>query len=549
MDKNNNDILNEYLADKEVTKHKNHKKIKILLASIIPIIFASTILLVIYFKFNLDRKEIYDIDITISRDIYQIYYFTEIKTIKTKFGFVSNISENKEIIINSNFLVFQTGREKLENNDFLNNATLIILNTKYNIDTEERQVISFNIFDEETIKQFKNNPDATKYPMAIFSFYENGTIYDINLPDKIDKNITYSIIELIENIIPKLSRNRTEDKDNGLSLKIIKKEKKKTLIENYSTREIKEFKKSKFSKYIERDINDEQLTNIRTHSKLILETKSENGESTFGLKDFFLQQESKINLTGIKIEKKIIDIIQNLYKYYNFINSKDLIKSFGKKENGTNQYIKDEIDDTNNKKQRKLIQNIDNTFTVKEFNVLGIKGSIKVKFQIRGTSLQYSHIEIIITTNLGEAKFGESVMLSKSKTFRTPDIPILIFVFPNFPMAGVGLKAFASLTISAKFMLHRIVSAELSISGSISAKADVWANSFGISVSGGAYGTIVSASLTGYVNRIISRDRISLIGSLSAGEVKIFVEANMMGIRQFHDWKVFDGWSKNFYFK
>ena len=58
--------------------------------------------------------------------------------------------------------------------------------------------------------------------MALFSFYENGTLIDIQLPDNMDKYNFDTICEFIEKVIPKLSRNRTEDMSNGLNIKNIK---------------------------------------------------------------------------------------------------------------------------------------------------------------------------------------------------------------------------------------------------------------------------------------------------------------------------------------
>ena len=115
-------------------------------------------------------------------------------------------------------MVIQTDRKELGNNDFLNNATLVILEANATIRNETRKVTSFNIFDESTIEEFKSNPNGTKYPMSLFSFYENGTIADILLPNDIDNYNAHLIIELIEDVIPKLSRNKTEDDNNGINV-------------------------------------------------------------------------------------------------------------------------------------------------------------------------------------------------------------------------------------------------------------------------------------------------------------------------------------------
>ena len=103
-------------------------------------------------------------------------------------------------------MVMITGKE-----GFLNTAVLVILDTKVKYEREFKNVNTFDIFDEEKIKEVMANPDGSKYPLAVFSFYENGTIADIKLPNNMDEYYANTINELIENVIPKLSRNRTED--------------------------------------------------------------------------------------------------------------------------------------------------------------------------------------------------------------------------------------------------------------------------------------------------------------------------------------------------
>ena len=55
--------------------------------------------------------------------------------------------------------------------------------------------------------------------MSIFTFHEDGKLEDIKLPDNMDKYNADSIVELIKNVIPKLTRNRAEDISNGLEIK------------------------------------------------------------------------------------------------------------------------------------------------------------------------------------------------------------------------------------------------------------------------------------------------------------------------------------------
>ena len=74
-----------------------------------------------------------------------------------------------------------------------------------------------------------------------------------------DKYNTDLIIELIKNVIPKLTRNRNEDMNNGLEIKEKKNNKVKTIIEAQAPRTYETFKVSKYSKIVERDIENDQI--------------------------------------------------------------------------------------------------------------------------------------------------------------------------------------------------------------------------------------------------------------------------------------------------
>ena len=93
----------------------------------------------------------------------------------------------------------------------MNNGTIIILDSKVRLWENETKLSSFDIFDEKQVKEFESNPNGTLYPIAIFSYFENGTIIDINLPEDIDQYNVQTMEELINNVVPKLSRNKNED--------------------------------------------------------------------------------------------------------------------------------------------------------------------------------------------------------------------------------------------------------------------------------------------------------------------------------------------------
>ena len=114
-----------------------------------------------------------------------------------KASFANGQNEEKKFLISSNFVVVLTDRKELNKGDFLNTAALVILDSRMKTDEEETELTKFPIFDEATIKELEANPNGSKYPMGIFTFYEDGTLGDIKVPDNMDKYNAESIIELI----------------------------------------------------------------------------------------------------------------------------------------------------------------------------------------------------------------------------------------------------------------------------------------------------------------------------------------------------------------
>lgn len=543
------EVLNNDYVENEVIQPKNTKKIKIAIALVASLtIIASVILLVGYFKFNWFKSEIYNIDAKISRNAYQANYFSETKTINTRIGFTSGITQDNEQKIYTNFMVMQKDRKELKNNDFLNTATLVILDTKLENKNELKEINSFNIYNEENIKEFESNPDGAKYPMAVFSFYENGTIADILLPNNMDNYNAQTIIELIESVVPKLTRNRTEDISNGLEINTLKRNKKKVFVESISPREIPDFKGSRFVKSIEREIDNEQLTKIKTQANLELKTELEENENSFGLKDFKYETKSEIVSTGLKEEKGTAELINKFIEHYTLIKSQDLLEYLAKNKKdqiiGRYEITEEQLKSDNN--LRNLISfdnfNGDATILVTTFNVL----NCDIKIQIRyGAKNGEAFGEIIFTANQGKVSFGSNG-ITASTTIKTwkGEVPVFTFDFPPMPIIGLSLIAGGSVKIQGSISSEK-EQLELSITGSLYAKVEIKAGWDKVaSVAAGAKGTIISSSIKGAIN--LSGD-LSTSGSLSAGDITIYVNGKTLGLEVFsYEWKVFDGWSKKF---
>ena len=240
-------------------------------------------------------------DADIIRNVNQANFFTETKVINTKIALTGDQYEESNYKIDNNFMVFLNGRKEIGKKDYLNTASFVLLKSKLTYKEGEKDLPSFDLFDKEKLEEFNLNPDGSKYPVAFFSFYENGTINEIKLPDNMDKYNAETILELIEKVIPKLSRNRTEDEDKGLNIKTKTDRKKKTFIEEEKPKEYPTFRGSKYSRSVERDFEDDQLTNIRTTSNIHLKSASKEGEKIFGAKDFYYDRFDLISLYLNKI--------------------------------------------------------------------------------------------------------------------------------------------------------------------------------------------------------------------------------------------------------
>ena len=242
------------------------------------IIFGTVVLLigifflVAHYKYNLFNSEIYQIA-GVKREVYSEEYFKESKNIKTKMTFTSGELEEIENIVDTDFVVMMTSKE-----DLLNTANLVILKSKTQIKDKEASLNSFDIFNETTVKEFEENPNGSKYPMAEFQFYDNGTLGNIYLPKEMSKQEAQNMIDLIHNVIPKLSRNKTEDNKKGIIISTKNLSKKKSFKEYENPKEFTDkysnctFKGSKFIKDVEREVEDEKISEIRANTNLFLKT-------------------------------------------------------------------------------------------------------------------------------------------------------------------------------------------------------------------------------------------------------------------------------------
>ena len=542
MEKKEEILINE---NEEIIDIKPNNKLKYAVAIVAAtLVLASvTTLLIGHFKFNWFKGEIYKLDASISRKAYQANYFTEKKTVTTKFSFANGINQEKQYFLDTKFVVFMTNQEKLENKEFLNTAALILLDSKMTHEYGEKDLPHLDMFNEAQLKELEANPDGAKYPLALFKFYQSGKIEEIKLPNNMDEYNAETIIELIEKVIPKLSRNRTEDMSNGLNINTIKRKNKKIIIQKEPPKEYDAFKGSRVSKFVATEIEGDQITNIETSANIHLQSQPENGELIFGPKDFSYDLRSDINSKEVKFdEKENVELVKKIAKKFNFINSKDLLKAIKDKKDEENKAVVIAEEEENKSQLRNLGFSVSasKTFNLASFNVCG--QTVSIKYYVKVSSSQAVN-KIIISSGLGTFEFGNtgcSGTLSKKWEYKQP---IFQFPFPGFPVVSVG--AFAKGTIKAEIGFKSGSSTKVyaTLSGKLTMGAEIKAGWDAIaSLSAGAEGTVADASATVTItNGSVSKDSGF---SLKMGALEAYIQGCLFTIKiDIARFTIYSGWS------
>ena len=245
----------------------------------------------------------------------------------TKISLSDGHIEKKEYIIDTNFVVFLT-----ENKNNIYSAALVLLSATATTEERLQELPHFNMFDEKVVKEIEADPDGSKYPMAVFKFDGDGKIEEIKLPNNMDGYNVQLIVGLIENVIPKLSRNRKEDMSNGLDITTKKSKNKRTIVQNESPKQFEAFKGSQYSRIVKTEIEDDQITKIESNSNIQLHSQPEEGQIIFGPKDFTYDMKSEISSNEVKYnEKESVELVNKLAAKFTLIDSKDLIESLKEK--------------------------------------------------------------------------------------------------------------------------------------------------------------------------------------------------------------------------
>ena len=543
---------------------KSKKKKYLIIAGIILgilIILTTIFLLVAHYEFGLFGSEIYKVA-EVKRELDSVEYFTETKTIKTKLAYTSGELEELENKVQTDFAVMLTNK-----NDSLNTANIVLLKSKTRIKDKEASLNSFDIFDETVVKEFEENPDGSKYPIAEFHFFDNGTIYDINLPEEMTKEDAQNMVDLINNVIPKLTRNKTEDENNGIKIRKTKSRKKQSLTEYENPKEFIDkytnttFKGSKITKEVEREIENETISEINTNTNLYLETQEEkdnNNYFDFGFKNFYYNSSSKIILRQIQKEQKdIINLVKRLTSKLTLMESEQLIQAKISKEieeqqkklnqsQSQNETVLDTttINENITEEKNLRIRNLDSGDNRESFfgfhwdviktNILGQDTSVGYYVELSGGKITNG---LFLKFGWSTYKVGNLYGLTKNKkkgSERQDDIPLAKIPLGCLPVK-LSIKVGSSLDFGVYFGLDTI---KVELSGSLFMKAAV---EFGIdyvaTIEAGIRGDFINVSFSTSFKRKLDwtyyKDKISL--KATTGNVKAYATAKVW------IWTVFSG--------
>ena len=480
------------INDHEEVETKTFNKVKLTVAIIAStlVLAAATTLLIGHFKFDWFKGDNYKIDANINRSVYQANYFSEKKTVSTRISFENGPTENKQYVLDSNFVVFLT--EKKEN---LNTAILVLLDSNMSSEEGQTELGHLNIFDEKEIKELEANPDGSKYPLAVFKFNDDGKIEEIKLPNNMDEYNAESIVELIEKVIPKLSRNRQEDMSNGLDIKTRKSKNKRTIVQRQTPRQYEAFKGSSSAKVVRTEIEDDQITRIESNSNIQLHSQPEEEQIIFGPKDFSFDLRSNIESKEVKYdEKENVELVIKLAEKFTLIDSKDLLESIKAKKEEQKKQEEVIAEETRPLRQLSFPISASKEFKIASFNLLGQTITIKYVVSISKSSATN---KIVISSNLGSFTFGNGGCSGEAGNTYSYYKHIFTFVFPNFPAVSVGCYASGSLSWKIGFQSGSGTGAKYyaSLSGVLKLGAEIKAGWDAIaSLSAYAEGTVADAS-------------------------------------------------------
>ena len=392
-----------YLKEKLIhNKIKVNKKliIGLVVAGLISIAFITT-LLVGYFKLEWFQKKQNNVIVNTYHKG-QVLLFNEAKTFFTEVKTKEGIETVNEKII-TDFLVMINSKKKLNyfgEIDNLYNATLVILK----MSTKDEEIGGLNLLDEKESEKLLNNPKKHENPIAKFSFYENGTLHDIYIAKDTQQFYALSLVELIENIIPRISKKIYGKKDNDIEFLVKVKKDEKIILEDHKDKEFTDkyskigFKGSKINKKITRKVINDSINQVTIESQLKLISEKPKNDETFydiGLDKYTFKINSELNMVENKDDKELIKKIQLIVEKIDYEESQKLLEKLAENEmKDLSSIIKEEKN--KNDIDKKEFRNLGNPIT-KNYNL--------TRISILGNSINFRYI-VNFNDNSADYCFG-----------------------------------------------------------------------------------------------------------------------------------------------
>lgn len=527
--------LNEVLPSR-----KSHKKA--IIAGIIGgiILITATTFIIGCTKFNwFSKDEIYNLNIELKSVQNQIQYFTDNKEIKTITGYSNGkIMENVQNV-DTDFMVAITDKK-----DSKNTAIMVVLQSKIRMEGQEETINQFNIFDEETVKEFESNPDATKYQIAKFTYDDKGSIIDVLLPKNMDRYNAQIIMGIIEGVIPKLTRNRTEDNFSGLSIEVselkgeagiseIETQSNQVYVDKYTK---KEYTGSNYNSKVERVIQNQMVKSINSQVNLYIKNDADENENNYniGFDSFDIQINSIITLTKSEEEnKESTQLITKLADNYEYMKSKDLIDSLLQKEEENNQPDEDEEESTSLRELGGIKWEGSFAHEKELFSFSILKKKVSFVYSI---SLSDGKIKNVLYVKCGDKKFeignkGFNLPKKQTKT-KAAEVTLLTFPFPALPflvniqfIVGGEFDWEILVKVDQSFFQELKVTLGAAVYGKAQANVGV---KHAAQVSVGVRGDLVKADGTSSISKADKKYSVKTSVTFKTARVEIYAKAKLL---------------------
>ena len=524
--------------EEQSPKKFNKQKIIALVASGLILIILTIIFLVGYFQFGWFQK-IQDNIFENSYHENQVLLFNEFKTISTEI----TTGNGKEVVdqnIITDFLVVINSKSKLNyfgEIDNLYNATLVILKTT----TNDKVVGGLNLLDNKEAEKSIKNPEKVEHPIAKFSFYENGTLLDIYMSNDTNQFYASSMKDLIEQIIPKISKkvyNKTEndveytyeeDKKDSRRKTILEKHHKKEFVDKYSKIA---FKGSRINKRIKRKIKNNKINQITSESELNLiseKTKDKDNFFDIGLDGYTVKVNSDLNIVENKDDKELKKKIDLVSRKLHYEESQKLLEKLA------NDEMKEILDliknienqkNTNENEIRKLANSVTQTYNIISINILGKKVDFKYIVSYESGKAEHFFEASIGSNSIRLSKTSMTITGNKKGSISAPlcAIPFTL----GIPLV-FQLKAKGDYNVNFTFKTNYSKTGNLiTVSGSVNAYLDGSLSSSAafISLSVGVEGRVIG--LSGSKTADIATRKITGTLTASVGPVKVYVDVKLV---------------------